>query len=98
MKSKIKLPKLTKKTFPYDFYVAHWIDINSNCTWENINTIKQYLPTICISVGWLVSTDNDCYKFVSDINFDDETTIGDGGNTTTIPSQNIIKLKKIKLW
>lgn len=98
MKSKIKIPKLTKNIFPYDFYVAHWIDINSNCTWENIHTVKQYIPTVCISTGWLVGTENGCHKFVSDINFDDETTLGECGNTTTIPTQNIIKLKKVKLW
>jgi len=98
LKQKIKLPKLSKKIFPYDFYVCHWIDINSNCSWESLNTVKQSVPTICITTGWLVGTENNCHKFVGDINFDDDKTLGDCGNTTTIPAQNIIKLRKVKLW
>ena len=94
MKSKIVIPKLTKKLFPYNFYLAHWIDTNSSCTWESIKTIKNYKPSICISTGWLVSTNNNSHTFVSDVNFNDDGTIGDCGNTTTIPSVNIIKLHK----
>ena len=45
----------------------YWIDINSTCTWENLKTIDNYLPTTCITTGWLVSTKNNCHKFVSDI-------------------------------
>ena len=64
---------------------------------ENIKTIKNYKPSICISTGWLVSTNNNSHTFVSDVNFNDDGTIGDCGNTTTIPSVNIIKLTKIRI-
>ena len=97
MKSKIKLPQLNKKDWPYKFYLAHWYDTNSTCSWETIKTIKNYKPSICISTGWLVSTNNNSHTFVSDVNFNDDGTIGDCGNTTTIPSVNIIKLTKIRI-
>lgn len=93
-----KLPKLNKKNFNYSFYLVYWIDINSTCTWENLKTIDNYLPTTCITTGWLVSTKNNCHKFVSDISFEDNGTVIEVGNTTTIPNQNIIKMKKVKLW
>ncbi len=93
-----KLPKLNKKNFNYSFYLVYWTDINSTCTWENLKTIDNYLPTTCISTGWLVSTKNNCHKFVSDISFEDNGSVIEVGNTTTIPNQNIIKMKKVKLW
>ena len=97
MKSKIKIHKLTKKIFPYSFYLAHWIDCNSTCSCESLKSIKNFKPTICISTGWLVSTNNNSHTFVSDVNFDEDGTIGDCGNTTTIPTVNIIKLTKIRM-
>ena len=95
---KRKLPKITIKNFPYKYYLTYWVDINSTCTWENLKTIDNYLPTICISTGWLVSTKNNCHKFVSDISFEDDGAVNEVGNTTTIPNQNIIKMKRINLW
>ena len=97
MKSKITIPKLTKKLFPYNFYLAHWIDTNSSCTWESIKTIKNYKPSICISTGWLIKADKDVHIIVSDVNFNDDGSLGDVGNITTMPSSNVIKIRKIKL-
>jgi hypothetical protein len=34
---------------------------------------------------------------VADVNFEDDGSLGDVGNITTIPSSNILKIKKIIL-
>lgn len=97
MKSKPKIPKINKKQFPYKFCLAYWIDTNSSSTWENLESIKKSIPSICITTGWLVSTDNNSHTFIGDLSFNDDGSISECGNTTCIPSQNIIKLKRIKI-
>ena len=54
-------------------------------------------PTICISTGWLIKEDKDVHILVADVNFEDNGTLGDVGNITTIPSSNVLKKKKIIL-
>jgi len=97
LKSKTKLPTINKNNFPYKFYLAYWIDTNSTSTWENLESIKRNVPSICITTGWLVSTNNNSHTFVGDVGFNDDGSINECGNTTCIPSQNIIKLKRIKI-
>ena len=97
MKLKIKIPELNKKVFPYNFYLAHWIDCNSNSVWENLEEIKRNKPTVCVATGWLVSTNNNSHTFVSDVSFEPDGSIGECGCSTTIPSVNILKLTKIRI-
>ena len=97
MKSKIILPEINKDNFPYKFYLAYWIDTNSTSTWENLEQIKRSKPSICVTSGWLISTNNNSHTFVGDVSFNEDGSIGDCGNTTCIPSQNIIKLTKIRI-
>lgn len=98
LKEKTNYPRLTKKIFPYNFYLAYWIDTNSNSSWESLDFIKNSKPSICITAGWLVSKKNNCYRFVADISFDENNeAITDCANSTTIPTYNIIKLIKIKV-
>jgi hypothetical protein len=56
-----------------------------------------HTPTICISTGWLIKKDKDVHIIVADVNFEDNGTLGDVGNITTIPSSNVLKIRKIRL-
>ena len=46
-------------------------------------------------MGWLLSTNKNTYVFIGDINFNEDGTINEGGNSTVIPKSNILKLKEI---
>lgn len=96
-KNQTNVPKLNKNIFPYDFYLAYWIDTTSKSEWENLETAKFYKPSVCVTTGWLISTKNNSHTFVSDIGFDETNQIiNECGSATTIPTPNIIKLVKIK--
>lgn len=92
--SKIKIPRIK---IPYKFYKVFWIDTNSNANWESLEQIKKNTPSLCVTTGWLVSKENNCHTFISDFGISEDGEIDDGGNSTTIPSVNIIKLKQIRI-
>ena len=48
-------------------------------------------------MGWLISTTKQKYVFIGDLNFNDDGTVNEGGNSTIIPKSNVLKLKEIKL-
>ena len=98
MRSKRKLPELTKKIFPYDLVIAYWEDIVSDCSWIDIHDIKKSTTAICCTVGWLVRQDEDMTILMSDCSFEiNNKEIKQGGGHTTIPTKNILKIKKIKI-
>ena len=96
-KKNIILPEIDEYDFPYKFYKCYWKDIISSENWEDIKTIQKSKPAICITMGWLISTKNNNYVFIGDVSFNDDETITQGGNATTIPKSNILKLKEIKI-
>tara|TARA_R100000458_G_scaffold1473_2_gene1234 strand:+ start:165 stop:473 length:309 start_codon:yes stop_codon:yes gene_type:complete len=96
LKTKIILPDIDPEDFPYKFYKCWWHDIISCENWEDLTTIKKSKPATCITMGWLISTKNNNYVFVADVSFNDDETITQGGNATTIPKSNVLKLKEIK--
>ena len=71
-------------------------DINSNSAWLNLKEAKNSKVTICITAGWLIRADKDVHIIVGDVNFEDNGTLGDVGNITTMPTVNVIKIRKIK--
>ena len=97
LKSKIKLPQIDPDDFPYKFYMCWLSDIISDSGWNTLNHISKSKPATCITMGWLISTKNNKYVFVGDINFNDDGTVNEGGNSTVIPKSNVLKLKEIKL-
>ena len=97
LKTKIKLPDVDKNDFPYKFYKCWWSDIISCSNWSSISDIKKSKTAVCITMGWLVHTSKEKFVFIGDINFNDDGTINEGGNSTVIPKSNILKLKEIKL-
>ena len=47
---------------------------------------------------WLVlKADNDTHVIAGDVNFNDDGSLGDVGNVTTMPTVNVLKLK-VTLW
>ena len=62
-----------------------------------INETILKLPVIKGDTDWLLSTNKNTFVFIGDINFNDDGTINEGGNSTVIPKSNILKLKEIKL-
>jgi hypothetical protein len=54
-------------------------------------------PATCVSTGWLVKNNKDVHILMSDFNYDAKGEMGDGGNTTVIPTKNVIHKKEVKL-
>ena len=95
--SKRKLPEINKKNFPYDLVLAYWEDIVGSCEWSDIPDIKKAKTAVCCSVGWLVKEDSKSTIVMADYSFEDNGEIKQGGGYTTIPTKNILKIKKIKI-
>ena len=96
-KKKLNLPEIQENDFPYKFYMCWWSDIVSDSQGANIPQLKKSKTAVCLTMGWLLSTNKNTYVFIGDINFNDDGTINEGGNSTVIPKSNILKLKEIKL-
>jgi hypothetical protein len=82
--------------FTYDFYLVYWEDIQSDAGWKSLEDILTFKPAICVSTGWLVRKDKNVHTLMSDYNYDHKGLLGDGGNTTVIPTKNVIKKYKIE--
>ena len=95
--SKRKLPEINKKIFPYDLVIAWWEDIVADSIWVSIPDIKKSTTAICCTVGWLMKQDEKVTILMSDFNFESSGEIKEGGGHTTIPTKNILKIKKIKI-
>ena len=82
--------------FLYDFYLIYWEDIQSDSSWKEMDDIKNMKPATCVSTGWLVKSDKKVHILMSDYNYNNKMEMGDGGNTTVIPTKNVIKKFLIK--
>lgn len=84
----------------YKFVFVLWEDANSDSSWNELSTIEQMLPTICISVGFLINHTEDAFVLASDFTTDtknDQYVIAEGGNTMVIPAKNVLKVVPIPL-
>ena len=97
MSKKIKIPERNRKNFPYTLNLVWWEDIVSECNLADIIDIKKAKTAVCCSVGWLVKEDSNSTVLMADYSFEDNKEIKQGGNYTTIPTKNILKIKKIKI-
>ena len=82
--------------FEFDFYMVYWEDIQSDSGWRTLKEIQKSKPAICVSTGWLVKENKDVHILMSDYNYDDNNEMSDGGNTTVIPTKNVIEKFLIK--
>ena len=92
-----KLPQLNRKKFPYDLVLITWEDIISSSEWEYISEIKNTKTAICTSVGWLVEENSKNTIIMADFSFEENEEIKQGGSFTTIPTKNVLSIKKIKI-
>ena len=97
MPSKRKIPKVNKKNFPYPLVRIYWEAIIGETTWSDIVDIKKSKTAICCSVGWLVNQNTTTTVVMADFSFEDNNDIKQGGNYTTIPTKNVLTIKKIKI-
>jgi len=82
--------------FHYKFYLVYWEDIQSDSGWRDIKDIQSSKPAICVSTGWLVKKDKKVHILMSDYNYDEKGEMADGGNTTVIPTKNVIRKYEIE--
>ena len=82
--------------FHYKFYLVYWEDIQSDSGWRDLKDIQDSKPAICVSTGWLVKKDKKVHILMSDYNYDQKGNLADGGNTTVIPTKNVIKKYEIE--
>ena len=82
--------------FHYKFYLVYWEDIQSDSGWRDLKEIQESKPAICVSTGWLVKKDKKVHILMSDYNYDEKGNLADGGNTTVIPTKNVIKKYEIE--
>ena len=82
--------------FTYDFYLVYWEDIQSDAGWRDMKDILNSKPATCVSTGWLVKSDKKVHILMSDYGYDDKGDLSDGGNTTVIPTKNVIQKFKIE--
>ena len=82
--------------FEFEFYMVYWEDIQSDSGWRTLKEIQKSKPAICVSTGWLVKENKDVHILMSDYNYDDNNEMSDGGNTTVIPTKNVIEKFLIK--
>ena len=82
--------------FHYKFYLEYWEDIQSDSGWRDLKEIQDSKPAICVSTGWLVKKDKKVHILMSDYNYDEMGNLADGGNTTVIPTKNVIKKYEIE--
>ena len=93
----MKLPIINKKILNAPFVSLHWKDINGTAEWLNLKEAVNSKVTICISNGWLIKADKELHIVAGDVNFNSDGTLGDVCNVTTIPTVNVLKIKKIKI-
>jgi hypothetical protein len=94
---KREIPEVSKKNFPYPLVRIYWEDIIGETNWSDIVDIKKSKTAVCCSVGWLVKQDSNSTILMADFSFEDNNDIKQGGNYTTIPTKNVLTIKKIKI-
>ena len=97
MSKKREIPEVSKKNFPYPLVRIYWEDIIGETNWSDIVAIKNSKTAICCSVGWLVNENSNTTVVMADFSFEDNGDIKQGGNYTTIPTKNVLTIKKIKI-
>ena len=95
-KSKVFHKNAPPIPFHYKFYLIYWEDIQSDSGWRDLKDIQDSKPAICVSTGWLVKKDKKVHILMSDYNYDEKGNMADGGNTTVIPTKNVIRKYEIE--
>ena len=94
---KNKLPVIGKRGGGGGGVMVYWEDIVGDASWADITDIKKSKTAICCSFGWLVTHTIKTTVVMADFIFEDSGKIKQGGGYTTIPTKNVLSIKKIKL-
>jgi len=97
--NRYKIPSFQTDTFPEvdDFVFVHWVDANSTSEWCEISKAKKTKLSTCVSTGWLINKNSTEVTLMSDLTWEDDGSIKEGGNNTTIPMSNVIQINKLKI-
>ncbi len=79
----------------YKLVLCYWKDIVSQAEWSELEDAKKREPVDCVTVGWVVRQDENTTVLASEFNFKDKV-IDSVGNTTSIPTPNIIGMKTLR--
>tara|TARA_A100001037_G_C14552410_1_gene372246 strand:+ start:13 stop:291 length:279 start_codon:yes stop_codon:yes gene_type:complete len=80
----------------YKLVLCYWKDIVSQAEWSELEDAKKREPVDCVTVGWVVRQDENTTVLASEFNFKDNKIIDSVGNTTSIPTANIIGMKTLR--
>jgi len=94
---KRKIPEINKKDFPYPLVRIYWEDIIGETNWTDLIDIKKSKTAIRCSVGWLINENSITTVVMADFSFEDNGDIKQGGGYTTIPTKNVLAIKKLKI-
>jgi len=97
--NKYSIPEFDRDSFPEidNFVFVYWVDANSSAHWEEIYKTKKTKLSTCVSTGFLITKNSTEVTVTSDLSWEDDGAIKEGGSSTTIPMSNVIKIEKVKL-
>ena len=91
----------SKKQNDKQYVFCFWQDANTQGSWVSPDDAALGIPAMCLSTGWLWKKDNISTVIVSDLGFDIDKegnpTLNEVGNSTTIPTMNIVRMDYINV-
>ena len=96
LKRKITINKKAKNwQDKYPMVEAVWLDIVSESGWQDIDNLKDQKLATCVTKGHLLSQTKGVTRIFGDYSTNDKNEIEQIGNTTIIPNNVIVSIKKI---
>ena len=80
----------------YKLVICYWKDIVSQAEWSELTDAKKREPADCVTVGWVIRQDAGTTILTNEFNFKNNKVIDECGNTTTIPTANIVGMKTLR--
>ena len=95
---KIKInTKAIREIDRYPLVEVHWHDVCSDPSWQSLDACKKAKLPACVTKGHLLTQTKGLTRIFGDYSLADKDTgrIEEIGNTTLIPNNLIIEIKKI---
>ncbi len=80
----------------YKLVICYWKDIVSQAEWSELTDAKKREPVDCVTIGWVIRQDANTTILTNEFNFKNNKVIDECGNTTTIPTANIVGMKTLR--
>ena len=97
-RKKIKInTKAIREIDRYPLVEVHWHDVCSDPSWQSLDACKKAKLPACVTKGHLLTQTKGLTRIFGDYSLADKDTgrIEEIGNTTLIPNNLIIEIKKI---